>query len=1155
LHLPRAFSSLDMRQDGSTFVLSATDLSNFLSCRHRTALEMEAAAGLRQKPTFDDPLLELLFKRGADHEKEYVDTLRAQGRMVVDLTDHVRRDAHLAATLDAMREGVDVIVQGALSYAQWFGKPDLLLRTATPSTLGDWSYEIADTKLARETRAGMLLQLGLYSRMLAEAQGLVPERIQVVTPDPEHPIHVFRLNEYAAYARLIESQLAATVARPATDVAAAYYPEPVDHCRICPWSGQCREKRTADDHLSLVAGISRTQRRELETRGATTLTDLAHLPLPIPFKPDRGSAESYVRVREQARLQFESRGVTPPHFELREIKAGEGLCRLPEPSPGDLFLDLEGDNLAVEGGREYLFGVVGRSADGAAEYQGLWAADAHEERAAFEAVIDRIVLAAAAHPEMHVYHYAPYEATAFRRLMGRYATRENEVDGLLRAGRLVDLYAVVRQGLRAGIERYSIKNLEVLYGFTRDVPLPEAGPALRDFEYALATNGLGALPQEVRDTVEGYNRDDCVSTLRLYEWLETVRADAVHAGAEIPRPVLESAEPSEQVSARQQRTDALRTRLLNGAEGRPLSDSPELARWLLAYLLDFHRREEKQAWARYFELCAATDEDLLDAPEAVAGLTHHGRIDVVRDRRTRKPTGSVVDRYAFPPQEMEIRRNDKLKTREKSTFGDVVSVDRVARTIDVRKGKKVADVHPEAVFEHSHVPSAPLEDALVFVGESVAARPALDGANSVARALLLREPPRLTSGDLTQAPVDVVHRLDHTVLAIQGPPGSGKTYTGARMICALVSRGKRVGVTGPSHKAIANLLEECVEAAAETGQPLRVAQKGPDDDDEDLPSSIAKISNNDEAQRLLADRDVDVVGGTAWLWARPDMAGAVDVLFVDEAGQVSLANAIAVSAAAESMVLLGDPQQLDQPQKGSHPEGVEASALQHVLGEHETIPNDRGIFLPHTWRLSPAICAFTSELFYEGRLTSTPGLEHQALVGVAGLSGSGLWCVDVDHDGRTSSSDEEVEVVAALVERLTAAGASWISKARTTTRLTLDDILVVSPFNAQVSRLIDRLPAGARVGTVDKFQGQAAPVVIYSMATSRPEDAPRGMEFLYSLNRLNVATSRAKCAAIVVASPRLYEPECRSPRQMKLANALCRYRELARRLEPLGVPV
>jgi uncharacterized protein len=444
-----------------------------------------------------------------------------------------------------------------------------------------------------------------------------------------------------------------------------------------------------------------------------------------------------------------------------------------------------------------------------------------------------------------------------------------------------------------------------------------------------------------------------------------------------------------------------------------------------------------------------------------------------------------------------------------------------------------------------------LEDAIAAVGEAIASSSGCDGANGIARALLLREPPQLSSGPFVQPAnvkadefaIGIVGQLDETVLAVQGPPGSGKTFLGARMVCALVAQGKKVGVMANSHTVIENFLCEVTRVAGRANAVVHVAQKVPAEGDA-MPCGITPVASNEEALRMLVDDEADVVGGTAWLWARDDMAASVDVLFVDEAGQVSLANAIAASRAAGSMVLLGDPQQLDQPQKGSHPDGVELSALQHLLGGHLTLQEGRGVFLPTTWRLSPAICAFTSELFYEGRLTSSPSSVNQVLSGVSELSGRGLFYVDVSHDGRTSSSDEEVEVIADLVSRLTAESATWTASDGVTAQMNLEDVLVVSPFNAQVSRLCERLPAGARVGTVDKFQGQAAPVVIYSMATSRPEDAPRGMEFLYSLNRLNVATSRAKCAVIIVANPRLFAPECRSPRQMKLANALCRYREM-----------
>jgi predicted RecB family nuclease len=276
-----------MRASGDELVLSATDLSNFLSCRHRTALEMAEAHGKHQRPRWDDPLLQLLFKRGLDHERAYVGSLQTDGRHIVDLANVEDRDVALKGTLDAMRSGADVIVQAALRDGAWYGRPDVMQRVEKPSDLGSWSYEIADTKLARETRAGTILQLGLYSKMLGVAQGRLPERFYVITPDPDAPIHPYRVDDYAAYFRLIGTQMQATVAQDDEVVAATNYPEPVDHCDVCPWSSECSKKRHCDDHLSLVAGISRLQRRELESRGVSTLTDLAKLQLPLAFKPKR----------------------------------------------------------------------------------------------------------------------------------------------------------------------------------------------------------------------------------------------------------------------------------------------------------------------------------------------------------------------------------------------------------------------------------------------------------------------------------------------------------------------------------------------------------------------------------------------------------------------------------------------------------------------------------------------------------------------------------------------------------------------------------------------------------------------------------------------------------------------------------------------------
>jgi uncharacterized protein len=616
-----------------------------------------------------------------------------------------------------------------------------------------------------------------------------------------------------------------------------------------------------------------------------------------------------------------------------------------------------------------------------------------------------------------------------------------------------------------------------------------------------------------------------VSTFHLRNWLESLRRKLLDQGSAIPRPPAQAGDPSEKVDERRKLALVLMNRLL--------PDVP-----LLAYMLEWHRREEKAPWWEYFRLKKLTDEERLEERACLSGLKFVGAVE----GKGRTPT----HRYHFPPQDTQIRREDKLHTSD-DDFGEVIAIDNAARTIDVKKRGKMAEVHPTSVFSHTVVSGKEQAESIYRIGLWVADN-GIDapGPYRAGRDLLLRRPPRLKAGPRLQDPREVILQLDYGTLPIQGPPGAGKTYTAARMICTLLRDKKKVGITAVSHKVIRKLLEETLEAARTEGPPVRCIQKVTDKSKTPNPA-IPETTENDQVLTALQTGEADLAAGTAWLWARPELAEAVDVLFVDEAGQMSLADVIAVSQGAKNLVLLGDPQQLEQPTQGTHPPGVAVSALQHILGDAETMPPELGLFLEETWRLAPSICSFTSELFYSGRLKSHEGLHRQELRGPTRFAGSGLWFVPVDHDGNQSSSHEEASAVEKLVRDLLRPGVTWINRKGEEIALADRDILIVSPYNAQVFDLAERLPKSIKAGTVDKFQGQEAPVVIYSMATSSPEDAPRGMEFLYSINRFNVATSRAQCACIVVASPRLLEPECQTPRQMKLANVLCRYFEMATR--------
>jgi predicted RecB family nuclease len=1133
-----------MRLTDTRLVVSPTDLANHLACAHLTALDVAVAQGRRAPATGGVPGLAALIARGREHEAAYVASLRAAARTCLDLRDEPVNERGAAATRAAMQRGVEVIVQPPLVDARWSGRADVLLRVDAVSELGPWSYELADTKLARETRAGTLLQLCTYADVLGAWQGRPPEIGLVVTPGAPFIVERYRLADYQAYYRFVVGRLRRFLE---TVHEAPTYPHPVPHCDACRWWSACDDRRHADDHLSLVAGLRTLQIVELHEWDVTTLTAFGQLPVPFTRRPRRGSAESLLKAREQARVQLAGREHRRPVHELLTPEAGLGLCRLPEPSPGDVFLDFEGDPFVEGGGREYLFGYAFRDADVGRTYVGQWALTHGDERIAFEQLVAVIERRRAVWPGMHVYHYAGYEAAAMRRLMGRHAVCEDQVDAMLRGGVFVDLHAVVRQGVRASVERYSLKSLEPLYEFARSVPLPEAAARLREIEYLVERGDVDGVSGAARQSVEGYNRDDCLSTACLRDWLEAQRAALVARGAELLRPTARADEPTEELRARLVRVRALMERLLRDVPDDPaVRHVDDRARWLLAQLLEFHRREEKSAWWEFHRLAELTEEDRLDEGAALSGLVLVER--VVHPEKRRR---TVVDRYGFPPQELALREGAELFLDADRKFGTLTTIDREARTIDVRKTVDATDAHPTSVFEQAIVTSPAIADALFRLGEWVAGHGmANDGPDRAARDLLRAAPPRLAIGTpwrLDGEPsVDRAERLalalDGGVLPVQGPPGSGKTYAGARLICALVRAGRRVGVTATSHKVIRHLLDRVVEVAREQALTVRCVQKVSEVSPEPSPH-VVETEKNQDVLAALAGRQCEVAGGTAWLWSRPELAASVDVLVVDEAGQMSLANVVAAAQAARGVILLGDPQQLEQPLQGSHPEGTAVSALHHVLGGHQTIPDDMGLFLAETWRLHPRLCAFTSDVFYEGKLQSRAGLERQALIGPPPFAGAGLHFVPVAHEGNQNLSIEEIDVVERLVRDLTRSY-SWRDKDDEVHSLQLRDVLIVAPYNAQVTAIEERI-AGARVGTVDRFQGQEAPVVICSMATSSADEAPRGMEFLYSLNRLNVATSRARCAVILVASPRLFEPDCQSPRQMRLANAFCRYLELA----------
>ena len=1087
-------------------VLSPTDLTKHLSCPHVTTLDLAALDGQAQGGAkAADDALDLVFSKGMDHERAYLQRLRQEGRVVTEIPTRYDVAGRIEAeqqTLDAMRAGADVIYQATFYDGRWGGQADFLLRTDQPSELGSWSYDIADTKLARRLKVPALLQMATYAERLAELQGVHPQFLTVVTGDGvERP---WRLADVASYARHARSRLRRAVEdRPVSE------PVPVAHCSQCRWKTRCGDLWEAADDLSLVAGMRKDHRQTLVAAGISTVADLAKAnSTDLPRGIGKPSRE---RLAQQARLQMAERTTGVPTYELLFPQAGKGLLGLPTPSPGDVYLDFEGDPFAHDGaGREYLAGLWER--DGT--FTSWWAHSFEREQTLTEQLIDDLIGRLKADPGMHVYHYAAYEQSALKRLTGRHGTRETELDTLLRGERFVDLYAVVRNGIRISKPSYSIKKLEDFYwGHTRkagsEAEVADAMTSVVEYERFLVEGD-----EVILASIEAYNRDDVRSTHDLHAWLEERRRELETIHRRQARPELKDGTASDEASAAEQAEGALAERLREA--GQPL----------LAGLAGWHRREERPKWWEFFRVGDLDDEMLVEDGSTIGGLSAPRQVGEVK--------ASWLWRYEFEPQDCKLSvGNGAIDVDEPhAALGTVVELDPVAGFIVLKRSKKTEPAQPRGFGPDGPINVKVLQASIARVCAKV-----LAGDSPLGRALLERRVPPELHVDAGESPSELVVRVGRTlsgqVLAVQGPPGSGKTTTGAALIRALLDDGLTVGVTALSHKVINNLLKAVGRPALQKWDQLEVGGSG----------QITVAGSNGDVVTGLSSATTSLVGGTAWLWAREDMQDLVDVLVIDEAGQFSLANAVAVSSAARSMVLLGDPQQLTQPTQALHPAGAGISALDHLLDGHDTIPADRGVFLDRTYRMHPAITAFVSQTSYDGRLDSVEGLEIQHIQAAGALSGSGVRWLPVAHEGNTSASDEESVAVAALIDDL--CGGTWSDAKGVERRLTLDDVLVVAPYNRQVARLIDKLPVGARVGTVDKFQGQQAPVVIYSTASSSADEAPRGIDFLYDLHRLNVAVSRAKALTAIVASPDLLDAEVHSPEQLRAVNALCHYVEKA----------
>ncbi len=1114
--------------------------SPFASWMHSLVAEFPEKAP--DKDPADD-LMMALQSKGFQHEKNQEALFQQQGLTVYKIqADSIALKR--ALTREAMEEGVDVISQAYLEGNHFFGYADFLVKVTGDSLFGHYHYEVWDAKLSNKAKPEFIMQLCCYTEMLTEIQGRRPKTITVVLGNGQYA--TFKVADFYYYYLTLKDQFLQSQAT----FDAQSIPDPAESKNWGRWSRYAEQLLIKKDHLFQVATITRGQIKKLNKAGIHTMQQLVELnTLSVPGI----NIAILTRLKAQADIQKASLGQERPLYEIYVPKPDEqtGLALLPPHSPLDVFFDIEGYPLE-EGGLEYLWGCTYFDEQGERCFKDYWAHNREQEKEAFEAFITWVYERWQQDPTMHIYHYANYEIAACRKLMGRYGVGEAQLDQLLRNEVFIDLYKIVKGGLLLGEPRYSIKNVEHLYRGKRDTEVGSGGDSVVVYEQwrdLWARNEAGDTWETSRilKSIRDYNIDDCNSTQELVVWLrEAQEKNGIRYQG---HTVLVEPEIKKEVT----QTLALRDRLLAQANTQ-LESQPEKAvvTETLAWLLEFHRRESKPLFWRLFDRLGLSEEELFHDLDCLAGCQRTRRAPFKPTPKARK----LAFEYQFDvAQEFKGmgKRFYLLGVEEEN--GKKATVDFCQSESDLSAGliTLTANHEPPAVvtlIPDEYVHPKPIPEAIYQVTQRYEA----DKLGECAIIdFLMRAKPRFKIQHQVIAPstdpheklqqiIEAVQNLDHSYLPIQGPPGSGKTYTAKHIIAELIKTGAKVGIASNSHKAINNLLLRTREYCAEQGiNGVFACTK--ETDASLIESGIVILKNADLASQV---KPACVIGTTAWGFSREDLTDQFDYLFIDEAGQVAVANLVGMSRCAKNLVIMGDQMQLGQPSQGTHPGESGLSCLDYLLHDTATIAEDRGVFLGTTYRLHSTINEFISQFVYDGQLHAHHDNDVRVVKVPNGYQGvlqqeAGLHFVPVEHEGNTYGSDEEAMKIKVLAKELL--NRQFIEKTGKSRKITWNDILFVAPYNYQVNKLKQVLGDQARVGSVDKFQGQEAPIVFLSMCSSDANESPRGVDFLFDKHRLNVALSRAQSLAIVVANPRLAKTTVNKVEHLTLINlfsALCR---------------
>ncbi len=1074
-------------------------------------LEKNSDINIEMDPV--DSLLELIGEKGIEHEQRVLKELSLKLKKVIKI-EHGTREEMIIATKSAMKSGVDLIYQGAITNNIFFGVPDFLLRVDGSSDFGNYQYKILDAKLAKRIKSEYLIQICCYSEMLKFTQGSMSNEAQICLGDNTFKdINIFDF--YIFYLKVKDLYLE-DMHRSNIEL-----PDPGSFSNWGLFTNYAERKFIEVNHLIQLPDIRESQIQKFYAAGITSIDKLASTSMNRVPEMD---AHVFQKFKNQSRMHIKTLELNVLQYEvIDDCEVGLGLYSLPPKSKLDIYFDIESNPLSLERPLHYLWGAAFE--DSCKDFIGWWAHSELEMKIVFEEFIDWVYLRNKEDPLMHVYHYGQFEISAIRSLMGLYGTREKEVDHLLRNNVFVDLLRVVKQSLCIGGSGYGLKKIEPLYMVNRVDELSSGGDSIVVYE-AWASDPKGTSnhnDSSLLNEIWKYNRVDCISLIELVDWLRVIQ-ESVSFHYFAPPKIANDPE----ISSFQDDLDRFQD------DKDLMLKKPHLK--MLSNLCLFHKREDKPVWWMLFDRLEKTDADLVNDLDCLGELVATGGVEQITTR-------SKGFTYTFDSnQESKVKLGDKaLKLKQ-----------------DINLNISIYDINPAEGLVTLKTTANELPSILSLIPCSViSAKPIStrieeilngyfnDGTlKSCVEHFLLRQRPSFTldhGKDLSKLAdntidslIIAIGSLDESYFCIQGPPGTGKTYSGARVINSLVEKGMKVGIASNSHKAINNMLEAVISHM----------------DEEKITGLVGKVHNkNDdllyENERILLSKtpkdmplsDVSVVGGTAWTFSNEHFQDSLDYLFIDEAGQVSLANMIGMSSSCKNIILIGDQMQLANPSRGIHPDNSGSSCLSYLLEDKPTIPADQGVLLPDTFRMHSSICKFISSRVYENRIKSIESNDKR-IIELADnkilKKSFGIQYIALDHSGNEQSSMEEVLKIKEIVRTLLSS--KRINSHGERVDVEKGDILIVTPYNHQVRLLSDNLGADFNIGTVDKFQGREAPVVIISMASSNALSSPRGLSFLFDPNRLNVAISRAQSLAILIGSSELEKPFASNERDMKLTN-------------------